>query len=188
MRSRHLFLVALAATLAVAASAPSIARAEPCWKRVITDWSKNGAIDGKYSPHCLRQAMRNTPEDLRDYTSIIDDIQAALVDATGGGGNGPQFGTNQSGGTDGTGGGSNDAMGPTGPGAKSTGKGAKAVPNAGTPASAPGHSRSLPLPLLVLGCVLLASALAAASPPLIKRLNGRLSRLRPAAGSVRPPA
>src|SRR5205823_2973329 len=53
--------VAVVSVLAVAAS-PSVARAaEPCWQRVLDDWTKDGKIDGQYSPRCLRQAIKNTP-------------------------------------------------------------------------------------------------------------------------------
>jgi hypothetical protein len=187
MRSRHLFLAAFVATLAVAASAPSLARAAPCWKRVVTDWSKDGVINGHYSPRCLRQAIRKAPEDARDYSSIIDDINAALLDTLGRGATGPPGQTGPSNPSVGNGD-ATDSMGPTGPGSKSAAKARRAVPHAGTAASAPGHSRSLPLPLLVLAAVVLAAALAAGSPPLVKRLRARFPRVRPAADSVRPPA
>jgi hypothetical protein len=184
VQRRRLLLAALTALLALTAASASTARAaDPCWKRVLVDWSKDGVISHQYSPRCLRQAMKHTPEDLRDYSSIIDDINAALIDATGGGGrsNGPNI----------RGGGSgNGSMGPTGnPSAKGrTGAGKRVVAGAGTPASAPAHSRSVPLPLILLGAVLLASALAAGSPPLVKRFRGRFPRLRPSTGSVRPPS
>jgi hypothetical protein len=64
----------------------------------------------------------------------------------------------------------------------------RVVPDAGTAASAPGRSHPIPLPLILLACVLGVAALAAGSPPLVRRFRGRFPRLRPAAGSVRPPA
>ena len=69
----------LVSALAVSASAPSAAIAgTPCWKTVIADWSKNDTVDGRYSPTCLRQAMVNAPTDLKIYSSLEDDLQAAL--------------------------------------------------------------------------------------------------------------
>jgi hypothetical protein len=45
---------------------------------VIADWSKDNAIDGRYSTGCIRQAMQNAPTDLKIYSSLEDDLQAAL--------------------------------------------------------------------------------------------------------------
>ena len=54
--------------------------------------------------------------------------------------------------------------------------------------STPGHDRSIPLPLIILGAVVLAGALAGAAPSLITRSRGRFPRLRANPDSVRPPA
>src|SRR5438552_1047701 len=71
-------LIALTAGLALAALLPGQAAAgTPCWKKVLNDWSNNRAI-GHYPLHCYRDAIRNLPEDLRDYSSAADDINAAL--------------------------------------------------------------------------------------------------------------
>jgi len=176
----RLLLVALAAAVSLLAASPSVAHAgTPCAKRVINDWTKDGQINGNYSQHCLRQAYRSVPPDLADYSSILDDITAALI----GSGTTTQNGPNNRGG------------GPTatsGPGSKHTPGEAKkqaesakkqaesAVPHAGTSQSVPDSSRSLPLPLLILGAVALAALLAAASPPLIQRLRARFPRTRTA--------
>lgn len=170
--------VAVVCVLAVAAS-PSVARAaEPCWQRVLDDWTKDGKIDGQYSPRCLRQAIKNTPEDLRDYSSIDDDIQAALLGHYGAS---PKNGPNNGGGS-----GAGGTRGTAGTGGKQvTPAEAKhqaelAVPEAGTAQSIPDTSRPLPLPLLILASIALAAILAAASPPLIQRLRTRFPRTRAA--------
>jgi hypothetical protein len=62
--------------LAAFTSAPAAA-GTPCWKQVLNDWS-NGRAIGHYPLHCYRDAIRNLPEDLRDYSSAADDILAAL--------------------------------------------------------------------------------------------------------------
>lgn len=58
------------------------AAAKPCWKSVIDDWlaSPNSTVTGTYKASCLQQALKHTPEDLRDYSNIIDAISAALQD------------------------------------------------------------------------------------------------------------
>ena len=164
--------VAVLSVLAVAAS-PSVARAaEPCWQRVLDDWTKDGKIDGQYSPRCLRQAIKNTPEDLRDYSSIDDDIQAALLGHYGASAkNGPNKGGGS--GTGGTGGKPLTR-------AEAQHQAKLAVPHAGTVQSIPDSSRPLPLPLLILASLALAAILAAAFPPLIQRLRARFPRTRAA--------
>src|SRR5262249_22971316 len=135
--------IAVVSLLAVAAS-PSVAHAaEPCWQRVLDDWTKDGKLDGQYSPRCLRQAIKHTPEDLRDYSSIDDDIQAALLGHFGAssGQNGGGSGTGS-----GSGGNGQKQLTPT----EAQQRAEKAVPHAGTAQSVPDTSRPLPIPLLIL--------------------------------------
>ena len=64
---------------AVALLAPGRASAStPCWQQIVNDWSAHGTITGTYPIHCYRDALKNLPEDVRDYTSLGDDIQSAL--------------------------------------------------------------------------------------------------------------
>ena len=171
---RRLLIASVAVVLCALAAGPSVAHtATPCWQRVINDWTKDGQINGHYSPHCLRQAIKNTPEDLRDYSSIIDDINAALLDTLGAK-NGPNGGS-----------GSGPAGSIAGPGGKLSAKEAQkraqeAVPHAGTSESIPNSSRTIPLPLLIIAGIAIAALLAAASPPLIQRLRARFPRGRAA--------
>jgi hypothetical protein len=84
MPSRRLPLIAL--TLILASGLPGLgagraAAATPCWKQVINDWEDNGRIDGTYPLHCYREALARLPEDVRDYTSLPDDIRAAMQGA-----------------------------------------------------------------------------------------------------------
>jgi hypothetical protein len=58
---------------------PSVSQAAtPCWKAVITDWSKDNAVNGRYSTACIRTAMVQAPTDLKIYSSLEDDLQTAL--------------------------------------------------------------------------------------------------------------
>jgi len=45
---------------------------------VIADWSKDNSVDGRYSTACIREAMQRAPTDLKIYSSLEDDLQAAL--------------------------------------------------------------------------------------------------------------
>lgn len=173
---KRLVTAVLAALLALLAASPSVARAStPCWQRVISDWTADGVINGHYSPQCLRQASKNVHEDQRDYSSILDDINAALLDALA-----PKNSTNNS---SGNGPGTSAANGKART-AKQVAAAAKrraeqAVPHAGTSGSIPKSSRSLPLPLLILAGIAAAALLAAASTPLIQRIRARSPRPRP---------
>ncbi len=88
-------LTALVAAVVLLLALPGqAAAATPCWKSVMNDWLKDGRIDGTYSVKCYQQALKNVPEDLRDYSNITDVIQAAMQDAISnpsktGTGNGP---------------------------------------------------------------------------------------------------
>lgn len=67
----------LAASL-VALALPGTAAAKSCAQQIIDDWSLHGQLTRTYPTHCYREALDAVPEDLRDYSSITDDIQAAL--------------------------------------------------------------------------------------------------------------
>lgn len=72
-------LVAILAALVYELVSTSSARgATPCWQTVVTDWS-DGRIDRTYPIACYRQALRALPEDIRLYSSAVDDIQRALA-------------------------------------------------------------------------------------------------------------
>jgi hypothetical protein len=149
-------LAALVAGVVLLLALPGQASAAtPCWERVINDWLKDGRVDGTYSVKCYQQALKNVPEDLRDYSNVTDVIQAAMQDAVSnpsktGTGNGPG-GT--SGGTSG---------GPAGDKPRTT----QGVPPSsyyrrGIDSLGTTKADSLPIPLLVLaglGTLLLLTA------------------------------
>jgi hypothetical protein len=168
-------LLALAAGALVALTLPGTAAAQSCAQRVIDDWSKNGRLTRTYPAPCLRAALKAVPEDLRDYSSISDDINAALQ-AQLGRGKGLK------------------GSGPNGPRSSGTGSGGparrlqsakpsrslyrKAIDNLGT-----SNADSLPIPLIVLaslGGLLLLSAAGLAGAKRIRSLRAR-SKLPPPA-------
>jgi hypothetical protein len=71
-----LLLAALAA-LALSVGAPPAAAQTPCWRQIINDWLDNEAIDQTYPLHCYGDAIKHIPDDLRAYSSIVDDIANA---------------------------------------------------------------------------------------------------------------
>jgi hypothetical protein len=76
-------LVASLAALALGVAArPAHAAGTPCWRQLINDWVENPRIDSVYPLHCYREAIAHVPEDLRVYSSIVEDIQNARQQAT----------------------------------------------------------------------------------------------------------
>jgi hypothetical protein len=67
--------------LALAVSAPSASAQPPCWKQIQDDWVDDGIIEGVYPLHCYGEAINHVPNDLAQYTGIIDDITAARQQA-----------------------------------------------------------------------------------------------------------
>jgi hypothetical protein len=66
--------------LALATASPAVAQT-PCWRTIINDWADNDQIDGVYPQHCYREAIAHVPEDLKAYSSIVDDISSARQQA-----------------------------------------------------------------------------------------------------------
>jgi hypothetical protein len=149
-----LALLALVAAFAAAAAIPSPAAAggKPCWEQVIDDWLDNGTIDGHYKAACLQQALKNVPEDLRDYSNLPDVIQAALNGSLGGG----ATGTDATGGSKPGSGNSN-----AGPNREPQNVPAQSYYTKGINHLGTTEASSIPIPLLVLaglGALLLLTA------------------------------
>jgi hypothetical protein len=65
--------------LALAAFVPATANAAvPCRDRIYNDWYADGKIATTYSAGCYRDALKNIPPDARTYSSLADDIRAAM--------------------------------------------------------------------------------------------------------------
>jgi len=45
---------------------------------VLRDWTDNGRIDGLYPSKCYMDAIASLPEDVRTYSSAVDDISRAM--------------------------------------------------------------------------------------------------------------
>ena len=56
------------------------ALAKPCWKKLIDDWY-DGRIDGTYSYACYRAAIKNAPEDIRQYSDLPSQLNRRLQSA-----------------------------------------------------------------------------------------------------------
>jgi len=61
-----------------AAGAASSAARDGCGLAVLRDWT-DGRIDETYPVSCYRDAIRDMPEDLRLYSSAVEDVRAAAA-------------------------------------------------------------------------------------------------------------
>jgi hypothetical protein len=77
---RPLLLASLLAgvLLAVVLPGPVGAAGTPCRNKIFNDWYRDGKVASTYSPSCYRDALRHIPVDAGIYSSLIDDIRAAL--------------------------------------------------------------------------------------------------------------
>ena len=68
---------AVLGAFAFAIAAPPASAQTPCGKQIIDDWVNDGTIQGVYPLHCYGEAIAKVPNDLNQYTGIVDDIMAA---------------------------------------------------------------------------------------------------------------
>jgi hypothetical protein len=66
-------VIGILATGTVHAAAPT----PSCAEVVLNDWY-DGALDGIYDPECYQEALRRLPEDVRVYTTAVDDLTRAM--------------------------------------------------------------------------------------------------------------
>jgi hypothetical protein len=171
-------LIAIVAGLALAVFVPARATAAtPCWKKVLNDWSKGRAI-GIYPLHCYRDAIKNLPEDVRDYSNAADQINAALQAQIAHREERTTQGINPSAGAGGGGGGGSNSTGEGGT-RSATGDDPppsayrRAIDNLGT-----SNADAVPVPLLVLASLGAALLVLAAGLTVTKRLRALRARRR----------
>lgn len=70
--------LALLLALALMVGAKPAAAETPCWKQVVQDWFEDSTIDRTYPRHCYSDALKNVPNDVKDYSSFEEDIRSAL--------------------------------------------------------------------------------------------------------------
>ncbi|MDE3025012.1 MAG: hypothetical protein KGI93_05515 [Acidobacteriota bacterium] len=185
-KTKVLVAVAALAALAIATGAPTASAApaatlkatSSCWLDVVNDWLAHGTVKNLYAIPCYTQAVQHLSAypDIKQYSSAIDDINRAKLNAIReerngavpgpGGGNGPGSGPPGGGGGNG---------GNTGGGTAGTHKSLLKTLAADL---GPGNAQSIPLPLLVLGGLAVLLLLAAAGTWLARRLQAR--RVTPA--------
>lgn len=168
---KRLVLLALLVAFAVPAHAGA---AVPCRNKVFNDWYADGKIASTYPRGCYADALKHIPPDAQIYSSLADDIRAAMraaIRRTHGKAVPRQVGhgfTASSGKTV-LATGKTPSDGTTGP--RSASGPVAAAPVADT-TQADGGS-SLPLPILILGGLALALAAAGALGSGVRYARGR---------------
>jgi hypothetical protein len=159
-------LLLLATLLAVALPGPASAATSPCRNKVFNDWYPDGKIASTYPVSCYRDALKHMPPDAAIYSSLGDDVRAAMRAAI------------------------RRANGLSAP--LQVGHGAKAIgasnveaaltsvnkphdPTSGTASASPvaASDSGTPLPILVLGGVALALVAAGAVGAGVRHARGR---------------
>ena len=80
MKRLRYITAALAALCVLAIAAPPALALDNDWHDVIRECYNTGQLDGtKYTKHALKQARRNIPTDIREYSDCLDLIDAALA-------------------------------------------------------------------------------------------------------------
>ena len=74
-------LVVAALSAATAAFASPASAESPCWRQIQNEWVKTDHVSSTYPLHCYREAIAHVPNDLKQYSSIVEDILAARQQA-----------------------------------------------------------------------------------------------------------
>ena len=75
---RLLLLAAVLSGLFVVALPGTAGAAAPCRNKIFNDWYKDGKVASTYPIACYRDALQHIPVDAGIYSSLSDDIHAAL--------------------------------------------------------------------------------------------------------------
>jgi hypothetical protein len=71
-------LLLLVTLLAVALPGPASAATSPCRNKVFNDWYPDGKIASTYPIACYQDALKHMPPDAAIYSSLGDDVRAAM--------------------------------------------------------------------------------------------------------------
>jgi hypothetical protein len=82
MKRLLLLCVVLASVAAVLLPGPAGAAGTPCRNKIFNDWYHDGKVASTDPLSCYRDALKHIPVDAGIYSSLADDIRAALRAAT----------------------------------------------------------------------------------------------------------
>jgi len=136
-------------------TAPPASAKSACWQQILNEWVDTSNVSPTYPLHCYGEAVKHVPQDLAQYSSIIEDILAARQQAS-----------------------RLNLRRPSGVTPSNTTSGAPADPSSGVYNSAidklsPTNSDSMPLPLLILAGLALVMVAAGGAGLLSRHLKAR---------------
>ena len=76
-----MLVAAILGAAALTVGAPAASAKAPCWRLILNEWTDNRQISTTYPLHCYSEAIQHVPEDVRVYTDIELDINAARQQA-----------------------------------------------------------------------------------------------------------
>jgi hypothetical protein len=170
-------LVAVLGGLVLSVEASPAEAKKPCWRQLIEDWY-DGRVDGIYPARCYREAIKNSPEDLRSYSDLPSDLTRALQSARTFRRNGVTYVEPGYAGRD---------LEPNDDDRRSQGRGGENVPPAGNEEGPPGNrgpvpealdnlsgdADSIPIPLIALGSLALLLIASGAAGLVARRVQAR---------------
>lgn len=68
-----------AGLVALAMSAPAMAKTKTCAEQIVEDWYDNQRVDKLYPVHCYHEALDSLGPDTQDYTDLPEAILRALA-------------------------------------------------------------------------------------------------------------
>src|SRR5437868_14421285 len=71
-------LLLLAVLLAVVLPGQASAAGTPCRNKIFNDWYRDGKVASTYPVGCYRDALKHIPIDAKIYSSLSDDVRAAM--------------------------------------------------------------------------------------------------------------
>jgi hypothetical protein len=71
-------LLLLVTLLAVALPGQAGAAGTPCRNKIVSDWTRDGKIASSYPVACYRDALKHIPADADIYSSLRNDVRAAM--------------------------------------------------------------------------------------------------------------
>jgi hypothetical protein len=71
-------LLLLVTLLAIALPGPASAATSPCRNKIFNDWYPDGKIASTYPIACYQDALKHMPPDAAVYSSLGDDVRAAM--------------------------------------------------------------------------------------------------------------
>jgi hypothetical protein len=138
---------------ALASDASASTTGSPCWRQVINEWVKVDRVSANYPLHCYNDAIAHVPNDLRQYSSIEEDILAARQQAA----RGPLRTT----------------QGRIQPSEQAAGGPSNGIYHQAVDSLSPNNADSMPLPLLILAGLSLILIAAGGAGLVTRRVKAR---------------